>query len=352
MTKKNQKKRIQPAGRAGNKAKVTGNTSRRALPVLLTPDQKEALTVYEAKVQQLRAYVAAVCIGRQTGLIVTGEGGIGKSFHVLKELGHCAVPFRHHQGRVTARGLYDQLGVNPDQVHLIEDAESLFDDKNFTGLMRNALHSQSEERHPIRVLTWVIANGRNAPAPDPVQFRGGIIIVGNVRMNNASADFRALETRCPCIEIEATDTEILAMMMKICEAGYNDGELSPTECLEVAEYIRRKAAETEAKLNLRHLTAGFRFYIQQKEGAHKGVSWQTLLEGQLKKRVSPTVHRKANAIVEEALIAGEIDAMRISYTEKLKIFQQRSGRFGNRDTIKMAFSRAVRRSMDRNGGSR
>ena len=233
------------------KAKVTGNTSRKALPVLLTPDQQEALNTYEAKVQQLRAYVAAVCGGLQTGLIVTGEGGIGKSFHVLEELQHRGVAFRHHQGRVTARGLFDQMALNPDQVHLIEDAESLFDDKNFTGLMRNALHSQSEERHPLRVLTWVIANGRNAPAPDPVQFRGGVIIVGNVKMNNASADFRALETRCPCIEIEATDTEILAMMMKICAAGYNDGELSPAECLEVAEFIRRKAGETETKLNLR-----------------------------------------------------------------------------------------------------
>lgn len=308
------------------KAEVThSNTSRKVLPVLLTPIQDEALKTYESKIRQLRAYVAAVCIGRQTGLIVTGEGAIGKSFHVLEELRQHGALFRHHQGRVTARGLYDQLSLYPDHVHLIEDAEALFDDRNFTGLMRSALHSQSEERNPLRVLTWIIANGRNASAPDPVQFRGGIIIVGNVRMSNASGDFRALETRCPCMEIEANDTEILAMMMRICETGYNNGELSPSECLEVAEFIRRKATEIDMKLNLRHLTAGFRFYIQEKEREHKGVAWQTLLEGQLRRRVAPVAHRKGHALAEEAAIAAEIDAMQITYDQKLKIFSRDLG---------------------------
>ncbi|MBL8020255.1 MAG: hypothetical protein JNM27_11365 [Leptospirales bacterium] len=127
--------------------------------MLLTVDERKHLAELKRKMKNVRAVVRGVVTGFHTGLILSGEGGTAKSYNVIQELKSCRAEFKHHQGRVTARGLFDTLARFPAMIHLIEDAESMYRNAQFTGLMRNALHSQDQGIHPLRILNWITSEG-------------------------------------------------------------------------------------------------------------------------------------------------------------------------------------------------
>jgi len=305
--------------------------------VSLTKEEKEALASLKQKTKQIRAYVRGVCQGLQTGLILNGEGGTGKSFNVLDELRLCKAKVVHHQNRVTARGLFDELENHPNKIHLIEDCESLFRNRDFTGLMRGALHSQDHSRYPERNVTWLTYEGKRE-----ISFTGGVIIVSNVSLPRAHPDFRALRTRCPVMEFRVTNAEMTAQMKEIAFEGYD--VLSAKECLEVLNFIVENMSNLNRPLDLRLLVSGFRFAIQEKEKQTRGVPWRTLLQGQIQESIAPDFYRTSDRVAEESLIALEIDQMKISYQEKLTLFQARTHRAASLNTIKVAFSRAVKRA--------
>ncbi|MBL8020254.1 MAG: hypothetical protein JNM27_11360 [Leptospirales bacterium] len=59
--------------------------------------------------------------------------------------------------------------------------------------------------------------------------------------------------------------------------------------------------------------------------------------------------RKRDQVRDESRIAVEIDAMKVSYGEKISLFRARTNRNGKHNAIKMAFSRALKRTKDSTG---
>src|SRR4051794_15496526 len=90
---------------------------------------EEHLASLEYKVQVLRDRTASVAKGYSTGLFVWGSGGVSKSFTVESTLKDLGAPYVLTNSRLSARGMYCLLQESPDVVHLLDDCESLLDDK-------------------------------------------------------------------------------------------------------------------------------------------------------------------------------------------------------------------------------
>lgn len=80
---------------------------------------------------------------------------------------------------------------------------------------------------------------------------------------------------------------------------------------------------------------GFKDFLQWKTG-NSVKSWQDLLLGRIQER--PIVIRRAERIANESKIASEINAMKIPYKEKIKLWEQQTGHKGER-----SYYRALKR---------
>jgi hypothetical protein len=287
----------------------------------LSKPEEATLKNMEGKLRSVRSAVRGVVKDYHTGLLLHGEGGTGKSYTVLNELKELGAKYTLHNSRITGRGLVDALERSPDDVHVIEDAETIIDDKRAWGVLRSALWSQSKKKPPERQVTWTAYNvGIN------FIFTGGIIVISNANLCESKPELRALKSRISVLGLDVTNDEIRALMKQICIDGFDYGpeRMTPTECWEVATAIMERLDELQRNLDLRLLINGFRDFLQYKAGESNGVHWEDMLANRIKERVMPPVTR-AGEKDEQARVAREIHAMKTTGAEKLAEWKRRTG---------------------------
>ncbi|MEI7686562.1 MAG: hypothetical protein WCL32_16205 [Planctomycetota bacterium] len=285
----------------------------------LTPDDLVNLASLESKLDHVGDLVTGVAKDYHTGLFLHGEGGTGKSFKVLEKLKELKSSYVFHNSRLTARGLVDALNRAPTDIHLIEDAETLLDDKKSFGVLRSALWSQSRKRPMEREISWQAFN-----TDIRFVFTGGIIVISNANLAETIPEIRAIKTRINVLRLDLTSEELLAKMKQICLAGYEHGEdyLAPVECLQVRAYIVSELSRLNRPVDLRLLINGFRDFLQWKCG-DSTKTWQELLQGRIMER--PTVERRVDKKAAESTIALEINAKKIPAKDKVAEWIERTG---------------------------
>lgn len=293
-----------------------------SLPTLkYTPEDTQALDTLQHKQDHLRTAVTALHNGYDMGLFVWGEGGVGKSYIVEDQLKKVGADYILHNSRITARGLVDRLEQRPKSIHWIEDAETLLDDKKSFGVIRSACWSQSNQRPRVREITWTAFKTEIR-----FNFTGSILVVSNVNLIDASPEIRAIKTRVKILNMDVTNQEVFALMKQICQAGYSfgDDELSPNECWEVACFIIGKLMLLNRQLDLRLLRHGFHDYMMSQHH-HTTLSWKELLSARMEER--PSAYKtRAVRTAEESGVAVEINNMAITGAEKIKLWEERTGR--------------------------
>jgi hypothetical protein len=301
------------------------------MAIELTNEEREHLANLRKKLTHVKDAVRGVAKDFHTGLLLHGEGGTGKSYTVLEELQKLKAKYTYHNARITGRGLVDALARAPADVHLIEDAETLMDDKKAWGVLRSALWSQSKEKPPEREITWTAFR-----TTIRFVFTGGIIVISNSNLADSKPEIRALKARVGNLCLDINNNEIRAMMKSICREGYRYGEdcLTPDECWEVGQFIIDKLGALHRNLDLRLLLNGFRDYLQWKTG-HAVNHWNVLLEGRMQERV---VYRgRAEQKAEESRTALKIHKLKMPGGKKVKLWQERTG------LGQAAYYRALRR---------
>lgn len=167
------------------------------------------------KFATLEKLVRGVAQGYLTGAIVSGQGGIGKTYTVEQQLNlHLGTDAptesnptgkRYHKvtGHITPLGLYETLfeysGAN--DVIVFDDCDSVWGDTTATNLLKAAL-----DTHPHRVLFWQ-SKSRQLEAPTSFVFRGRIIFLTNKRLQGEH--FKALMTRVHGIDLHMTPVELI-----------------------------------------------------------------------------------------------------------------------------------------------
>jgi hypothetical protein len=283
------------------------NQQKKAFEPHLPPDHCHRLEAFNRRLALVDARVEGVVKGHSVGCYIHGDGGLGKSFAVTQTLKQHGVPFQLTNGRITGRGLIDQLDKYPDEIHVLDDVEPLFNDKNAIGVLRAACWKTDEgtQGRSERLITWRVYR-----SAIEVYFTGGIIAIGN-SLPAKNPEVMAMLTRIPCIEIRANDLEIAAKMREIALAG-DQSELAIEERWEIVEFVIAEAMRLGQPLDLRMIKNAYSDYIQYQEG-DSGLHWHDLVSSRLRKRagslgaVECLGKREAMKLREQEILRGLVD---------------------------------------------
>jgi hypothetical protein len=284
--------------------------------------ESDPLFTLEGKRQLIRDRVHTVAGGYQSGLYLWGEGGTSKSFTVEEALGTTNRAYKVTNSRLTARGLYELLRDQPDAIHVLEDVETLFKDKNSFGVLRSSLWGQvGTDGLQVRKVDWKVA-GR----PEEFIFTGGLIMISNCPLDEVP-QLRAFKTRITTLHFHASYGEVTAFMRKIASQGHRHGpySLTPEECLEVAEEVIVRSQQLQRQPDLRLLINAFADRLQWANGASE-THWKDLLDSALKERVIATADTISRAARKENELAIARRIAHLPRKERLEVWQKETGK--------------------------
>jgi hypothetical protein len=118
-----------------------------------------------------------VVMGNTPSLIVTGEGGLGKTHTVtetIKELNLDDNDWVTFKGYSTARGLYNTLFDHNGKLIVFDDCDSVLEDKVALNILKSALDS-----YETRQITWMAKMTKSDEYPNQFNFTGRVIFISN-----------------------------------------------------------------------------------------------------------------------------------------------------------------------------
>jgi len=143
-------------------------------------------------------------------LIVTGEGGLGKTHSVSQSIDTAGLnnhEFVFFKGYSTARGLYNTLYDNNGKLIIFDDCDSVLEDKVAVNILKSALDS-----YESRTISWMAKMNKNDEYPQQFDFTGRIIFISN--KTKASID-GAILSRSLTVDLTMTPDEKIERMSTI-----------------------------------------------------------------------------------------------------------------------------------------
>lgn len=159
-----------------------------------------------------------VVAGESNSVIITGSGGLGKTFTVMeclkknkldevyfeKEDDDDGAPARGDyeivKGFVTPKALYRLLYNNRERLIVFDDCDSVWDNPTTVSLLKAALDS-----YDTRNISW-FSEGRSEDdeLPQRFEFEGKIIFVSNLKLTDLD---QAVLSRCLYVDVSMTASE-------------------------------------------------------------------------------------------------------------------------------------------------
>ena len=201
--------------------------------VKMNRDEKKLIADALPIFSTLNAHVMVVGKGLSPALLVTGPGGIGKSFSVEKILSHFGKKnkdFVIMKGKCTPSAMFEFLFKNYDKICVFDDCDSVLSSKEGIAVLKGALDSgrtreiswntkradmvdtfDCETRKEVlaRLKEWSKAHKGKAGVPNHFQFEGSVIFVSNMTRKELASKDSALLTRCDLVDIKVTRDEVL-----------------------------------------------------------------------------------------------------------------------------------------------
>jgi len=225
--------------------------------------------------------VTMLANGAQASVVVTGPGGLGKSFTVsqtLTALGFkdvsvledfavgtilkTAKTFRVIKGYSTPKGLYRTLYENKDGVIVFDDCDSVLKDPTSLNLLKGALDSYSR-----RIISWR-ADIKDEDLPTSFEFKGRVVFISNLSASNID---QAILTRSLAVDLSMTTKQKIERMRHLLSTGEFMPEFDKTIKSDAMDLIE-KHQDTVKELSLRTLIQ----VTKIRQGA--GKNWADLAE--------------------------------------------------------------------------
>ena len=166
--------------------------------------------------------VTMLAKGDQASVVITGPGGLGKTFNVLSTLQKNGMEdltsleefmegtvistkksFVIIKGYSTPKGLYRALYENRNGVIVFDDCDSVLRDPVSLNLLKAALDSYDR-----RVISWR-ADIRDDDLPTSFEFKGRVIFISNMSANQLD---QAILTRSLVVDLTMTNTQKVERM--------------------------------------------------------------------------------------------------------------------------------------------
>ena len=173
--------------------------------------------------------VTMLARGDQASVVVTGPGGLGKSFTVTKALADIGMTdvslvddfavgstlntkksFRVIKGYSTPKGLYRTLYENREGVIVFDDCDSVLKDPTSLNLLKGALDSYSR-----RIISWR-ADMRDEELPTSFEFKGRVVFISN--LSSTQID-QAIITRSMAVDLTMTNDQKVERMRHLLDSG-------------------------------------------------------------------------------------------------------------------------------------
>ena len=203
--------------------------------------------------------VKMVAKGQTASCVITGEGGLGKSFTVMKALrdaglkdvselpiGEVIPPrgcFRVVKGFSTAKGLYRILFENQNSIIVFDDCDSILKDPDALNLLKGALDSYDK-----RYITWNTSINDDG-LPRSFEFKGGVVFVSNMAADKIS---QAIRSRAMNVDLSMTTDQKIERMETIMRSDEFMYDVPMPFKIESLELIR-KNKDVASEISLRTL---------------------------------------------------------------------------------------------------
>jgi len=203
--------------------------------------------------------VKMVAKGQTASCVITGEGGLGKSFTVMKALrdaglkdvselpiGEVIPPrgcFRVVKGFSTAKGLYRILFENQNSIIVFDDCDSILKDPDALNLLKGALDSYDK-----RYITWNTSINDDG-LPRSFEFKGGVVFVSNMSSDKIS---QAIRSRAMNVDLSMTTDQKIERMETIMRSDEFMYDVPMPFKIESLDLIRQNK-DTASEISLRTL---------------------------------------------------------------------------------------------------
>jgi len=158
----------------------------------------------------LSQLTSMVVSGQTPSLVITGEGGLGKTYTVnktIEDLNLQPNEYISFKGYSTARGLYNTLFDNNGKLIIFDDCDSVLEDKIAINILKSALDS-----YETRKISWMSKMNKNDEYPNQFEFTGRIIFISN---KDRSKIDNAILSRSLVVDVSMTPDEKIERMMYI-----------------------------------------------------------------------------------------------------------------------------------------
>jgi hypothetical protein len=172
--------------------------------------------------------VNMVASGVQPSAVITGEGGLGKTYTVTKTLENAGYQdisdlasfqvgaalnmrrcFTTVKGYSTPKGLYRTLFENNKSIVVFDDCDSILKDPVALNLLKSALDSYGK-----RIISWN-ADMRDEDLPRSFEFTGRVIFISNMTQEGID---QAIRSRSMMIDLSMTPDQKIQRMETIAES--------------------------------------------------------------------------------------------------------------------------------------
>lgn len=186
--------------------------------------------------RQLNTYVLMVARGLNNALLITGQGGVGKSYNVnriLSAYGQKGKDYVIMKGKSTVSAMYQFLYDNYNKIVVFDDCDSIIQNSDGMNILKGVLDSgrirevswnargsdivdtfgcESHEEVEAKLKEWSAQNRGKKGRPNYFQFEGAIIFISNL---NRDAFEDALLTRCTAVDINLLAEEVILRMESV-----------------------------------------------------------------------------------------------------------------------------------------
>ena len=247
---------------------------------VVTPKQSDKFDI-NTRFDFVEKLINMVASGVQASAVITGQGGLGKSFTVLKTLADAGYKdmsdlaefqvgqtilrskvFTQVKGYSTAKGLYRTLFENNGGVIVFDDCDAVLKDAVALNLLKGALDSYGK-----RIISWN-ADMRDEDLPRSFNFTGKVIFISNLDQSNID---QAIRSRSMMIDLSMNEDQKIDRMAFIVKSPEFMAEFEMADKLEALELIR-ELKDVAKEISLRTL-------IQvTKIKSSAGKSWKAMAE--------------------------------------------------------------------------
>ena len=249
----------------------------------------------ERKHEVIRSRIRGAAAGYNTGCLLTGRAGTGKSFIVEQTLREENARYRVVNNWITPKRLFQRIReLANGGVLVLDDVPGLLADKQAQGVLLAACAEPHPGGERSRLVTWETSRETMR-----VQFSGAVIVISNERLKSDEVS-KALLNRLRHLSHDPTDEELLDQALRIVGESERDRE--------TVEYAFETAAEAGVRMTMRlarHALADRR----QCDDGRSDADWRRLVRSNLVSAGTaaeePPPETKAEQIEREVAVAGK-----------------------------------------------